>query len=796
MFQKLYEEGCREFTLESLKEKLEKNIIKEFNFLFTDPATKNSESQRRLNFKNFCFWLIDGSMITKSGIINIWMAIAEHASGSSYATVLLTGFIAETKKYVKKIDEKSQEVLVKKVRDIIKSQVKNPELGKFRKEMEQILQNFETLIKTCSSTSKVESKQETEEPTENPAKKKKSKRRKPQSKNTNETPEESTKQSPLNEFEKMLKANERIDDEKLKEILSNFDSTEKEIRNVTKIFFDSVKHREDIGKLALNISTEFDSVQEPTDDITFKKVLLSMLQNSFKKLPKFDHLSTEEDVDLAEFLVQLTGELYNIGWIDQPKLISCMDKLALSSFGSNHQLKMFHSLLRIIENEMVRQKQLGKCKYYLELLNTTDKNKKLKFLKCVEILQRILKTTKEEEESDDEVDNEFDELLNKMSDETLNEVAQNLALMFSTDAAENVLIMLAKFTSKALENPKLYAKLVKATNSTTFESLVLDQCQEDFLNSTSSDKIEPKVIDLVEFIGELYNEDLASDDLTKICMDVLFGVKSTCDVTVDSISMLIRTVRARMENIGKDKLDHYFKYFSYVVDLKEDSYRSMMFEFLIILRNNEWKCDENAAKPLVDHHLNQLCETEVPSISLKLQRLMKDSEAIAIVVIRKIWEVVILKPELISLCTKLTNEMSNAELMQDNETKLKFAELLIQFLTQRHAAFSSISSDQFNDKIKSRLGQVITFVAELYQLEIVPDDFMEFWLAKYFVENLIDVHAAQISTTISRLVNNSENLQLKLKLIKLDDKINDDLSKFKESITIELETLSLSLKKK
>jgi hypothetical protein len=236
-------------------------------------------------------------------------------------------------------------------------------------------------------------------------------------------------------------------------------------------------------------------------------------------------------------------------------------------------------------------------------------------------------------------------------------------------------------------------------------------------------------------------------------------------------------------------LDHYFKYFSYVVDLKEDSYRSMMFEFLIASRNNGWKCDENAAKPLVDHHLNQLCETEVPSISLKLQRLMKDSETIAIVVIRKIWEVVILKPELISLCAKLTNQMSIAELMQDDGTKLKFAELLIQFLTHRQATFTSIPTDQFNDKIKSRLGQVVTFVAELYQLDMVSDDFMELWFDEKLIENLTVVYATEISAVISEKINEVGSLSLRLKSLTFDMKINEDIELYKVLITNDLREL-------
>jgi hypothetical protein len=763
-----------DYKIKNLKKLFEAKMLEGYHKALTSPEDIAVLTRREHKLTAFSIKLIEESFITTTGTINIWKAISDHIDKNPDRTLpLLTSFIKETKSEIKTIEGKKLQTTVIQLRDKIAAQLNHRLLEDYHEDMKEALKYLDDLINTCPTT------------------------------NLSETAETSNEPKVVKKVERILtveeefvlqfKSNEAIDKVKLTTILKELSSDGKEFKNISKIFFESVKHRDDIGKLAKEINAQLKNNHETSEDICFDKTLLNILQNSFKKLPKFDQLSTEEDIESAEFLVRLTGELYNIEWIDQPKLISCMDKLALNSFGSDHQLKMFHNLLQNVEGEMVRQKQAGKCKYYLELLNTTDKNKKVKFLKCVEILQRILKVTKEQDESDDKVEDEFDELLEKMLKETINEVAQKLALMFSTDAAENVLIMLAKFTSKSFENPKLYAKLVKATNSSTFKSLVLDQCQEDFLDSTSSSKVEPKVIDLVEFIGELYNEDLAPERLVNVCMDVLFGVKSPCDVTVDSISLLIRTVRARMESSDKDKLDHYFKYFSYVVDLKEDSYRSIVFEFLIALRNNEWKCDENVAKPLVDHHVNQICEAEVPSISLKLTKLIEDSETIAIVVIRKIWEVVILKPESISLCVNLTNEMSNLELMQEDGTKLKFAELLIQFLTQRHAAFAAIPTEQFSDKIKCRLGQVIIFVAELDQLEIVSDGFMELWLDEKFIKNLNVIHAAQVSAVMSTRTDEILSVELKLKLMILDDKINEAVSKFSELIQKDINELALNI---
>lgn len=69
-----------------------------------------------------------------------------------------------------------------------------------------------------------------------------------------------------------------------------------------------------------------------------------------------------------------------------------MDKLCANDFGSEQQLSMFYSLMKIVENQVVLNKHVGKSKSYINGLTATTTT--MMSLKCLDILTNIVEAKK------------------------------------------------------------------------------------------------------------------------------------------------------------------------------------------------------------------------------------------------------------------------------------------------------------------------------------------------------------------------------------------------------------------
>jgi hypothetical protein len=510
---------------------------------------------------------------------------------------------------------------------------------------------------------------------------------------------------------------------------------------------------------------------------------------------------------------------------------------------------MFHSLLQIVNSQMICRKHVAKCKTYIEMLNANPSDLGSK---CIEIMKLIIASkeigileprpeTNEEEpmemssnnsredvvespiESENNESSETNEeepmemasnnsredvvespiesennesIFDYLSAETVREVAQRLIKVLSSNEMKAIELMMSGFINKAIDDPSLCIKLSREIEATwSFKELLFEICQNEILSCTKSGKLELKTIGLINFIGNLYNENFVPDEFIKLSLQILLGKEVECDVAVDCIRNLIRTVGLKMEDKCKSTLNVTFKFFHYVAEQEKESYRSITFSYLVDLRHSAWNIEITNAMPMIEFYFKLATDNDSRLISSKLKNFIGNSEAISMTIIRKVWEVVIRSPKLTKLCVSLMHEISEVQVLQDDGTNSNLGDLLERFLTARQETFSKVLEIQPTEAVKNRLGYVAIFVAELFVLGVLPDTHMIIWLERNLTQNLNVNDAAALSSLINSKISETGNVELKMKLIALDTNVKGDVKKIASSIQSEIQELNDRLSK-
>jgi hypothetical protein len=383
--------------------------------------------------------------------------------------------------------------------------------------------------------------------------------------------------------------------------------------------------------------------------------------------------------------------------------------------------------------------------------------------------------------------NMFDDLTN----ENFASTAEKITEIVKSENAEDFLLLLATLTSKVSKKSKILAKLVREVEKyAPIVEILLDYCNENFLDHQKNGKINEKILAVVNFVGELYNLDLASDDFIKLWFDVLFAAENSSELTIDCITCLIRIVGKSIETKCKEKIEKYFKYFGYVIknskEKNQENYTTKIFNFLIKLRANDWEFSDDICNDLIEFYFVKFANDENISLTgIRLRFFIGDSEEIANLVIREIWKILMLKPSESKSCLKVIKEIGILNLQ-----KKIFNDLLMHFFTNRKFAFMAIKQEEFTETIKKRLGNVAKFCAELFSFDFISEEFLSIWLEENVVERLNVEDAAAISSMIGQKVFKSENLDVKLLLLSLDEKIMKEMELTLENMKLEISQIN------
>lgn len=734
-----------DFKMKSLRKMFEGKIAQEFQEFLEDKGPGHLTK-----LLTFAYQLIDDSLITKAGILNIWKTLSECVDlNADIGLPIMVNFIYKTQKSFEHLEGKKSIALVTSIMKKLTLHFDEivDKSDPYKSVFIGVLEYLEKAL--CSS----------------PAQQvKESKHDETLVLHTN----------PIEEF-KVFMETKSADITKLREIISQLDALDKEvIRKLAKIFAETTKDRNDVGRLAVIINYLLKIYGKTEEETSFKEILTHTTQNSFKKLPKF-HSIEEKNMNRASVLVQMSGELYNIGWLEQSKLIGCMDKLSLNEFGSKFQLETFHLLLNIVKDEMMRKNHIGKTKYYIDIL---DNNPNQDSTSCVLILNEILEASKKAQKLEHEHRlNEklkcLDMYFEALTTENVTDVARKIASLMSTKKVEQDLSpMVRELIARANDDPRFFTKVTKEINKTfLINDVLLHNCQEQLLEQTQDGKNDPRIIGLSHLIGELYNNNLATEEYVKLSLDLLFGYETSSPIAVDCICVVFKTVGAKMENFCPEKLDHFFKYFQFVVSQAEKSHKTIMFTFLIDLRKKEWICHDDDAKTMIEYFLSSMCKDNVQSLAIRITHFIGSCEVIANALIKNTVEMAIFQPDAMELCGYFLRAIISK--VQHYESKI-LNNLLMNFLKQQHSVFLIVPTENYSD-LRKLLGRKTTFVTQLNRLEVVSDDFMAFWLNDKVIEILTIEDAAHLSDQFKDVLYENENVNLKLQLLTLEEKISNEI---------------------
>lgn len=720
------------FQLSHLKKLLQSLANAEFRRI----NQRDERTEYRINFCAFIVRLATAQLIAPSGIVNIWATLTKHFLDHFDDLWMCIKFINQTKSLVKHCDDRKTVLILKEIPDKLKEHEKSINSESNRMELEDFFSYYNSITK--------DKKKPTVESKSAPA----------------------SSITIFDEFASILSSTFYLHVPKLEDIIDRLESTDQALRKFVKVYFDFVKHDENVRNWTMLINSKMET--KFNSELSFKKIITTLTINNIKKIPKMNHIDDPQEITQTIGVLRVTAELYNIGWIEEGKLISCMDKLSANNFETNHQLEMFHMLLKLVYQKMTKNKHVGKCRRYRDILTEDNNAISLETQKkrddVIKMLEKVVTVNRIEDPIED--GNFFE----AFRDENIEEFAKLVSKILMTNRAE---VMIERLIEKASNNPKLFAKLSQEIDKLSpFSGRLMKKCFDEF-KTFSIIHEDREIIKLCNFVGELYNFNVATDDMIHDCIRVLLDIKSTSDNVIVSCCALIATVGAKMETSdSKHQLNKYFNYFKYLVE--SNNVRKDFFKSLIELRKNKWHAkeptiDDESAKILIVEQINQLSENEVPEIAIVFIKCIKNIE-VAKFLIEKTWEIVIKKPELIEKCCSLLSVILGN--IQDG---VELNKLLANFMRARFDTFMSLPNESFNDKIKQRLEQVMYFVATLNKFEVASDDLVAEWLDEKLLKQLTMVDLSKLSFIMASKIFETESLKLKMLLLKLEDEVKDKL---------------------
>jgi hypothetical protein len=245
----------------------------------------------------------------------------------------------------------------------------------------------------------------------------------------------------------------------------------------------------------------------------------------------------------------------------------------------------------------------------------------------------------------------------------------------------------------------------------------LDEKSKELLVNKCKSMIEQVKVNknLVEFVAELYNSDIVGFDFINGIIEHFLN-KPSNELSYQLLEILLQKCGMKMEKSKNPRLKVFFKFFEFVVGRNEATDQSSYFKRFIDLRDRSWQAF-NSSEDFYEHLLMTATanDTKVKELTKSLRQHEQEVDKF----IKKLWKVLLKEvpnPVHIILCTEISKSNS------------AFGSKLTTFLTARCEAFKSLSDEFYSTDVKSRLGKVVTFVAELNGNNMLDDEILEMWI--------------------------------------------------------------------
>jgi hypothetical protein len=522
-----------------------------------------------------------------------------------------------------------------------------------------------------------------------------------------------------------------------------------------------------LAQMALRINSSLQCIKESSCVFSFKSIVLEVLMKRFKTL------TSEIDKRTA---VTFFGELYNIDWISKATINAFINDLKESVYTKDDDddtahIFLIQSLLKVSGCKLAKQGSKEQLIEYRNLLKKSLKNNDnhVKFIAqdAINSLNNVIYHLETAEKlSKKQFDIEINEVLT--IDNLYESISEEAYCMIITAIKKKPVKSTAELNSivdkiiqKIITGNAIASKAsndlkdLSCENNSKFADILSKKCYEIFQEFLRDENKSSSLLRLTQFIGDLYNSDVLSNNFINICYEILFNTSPK--VSIACIDVLTRQCGKKMELVNEKKLEFYFKYFEHIAST-EKTYRAKVFTKLINLRKCDWIGQELALS--YEDFLIQysICNVTITDI---IERLKHAEE---------------MQKFIISLWTKILREPhpSYSELcLQIMNLIPEFFEKLSTFLTIRCTTFMNLDPNYWTEAVMDRYGQVVTFVSELYAKNAIADGLIEMWLnganAEKIPTTILDTIIYNLNLTIGKSSNHKLKL-LHLNLIHIADK--------------------------
>ena len=500
------------------------------------------------------------------------------------------------------------------------------------------------------------------------------------------------------------------------------------------------------ARLAQTIELEF-VLSKP--EISLKMALLEVVEDSLLSLPTFEDILAKFKKEQTVAVLNLIGELYNIEWINDNRILEVIDKFFKEHFADAEKLRYLRTFLRTISVKLMQNCAVESFEVYSQALrkvreNFIGINDQLTCNEVLEIFETFEKfsTSIPREKSSVEkspVDlKEIEHFLKNLNVRNFFVVARKLQVL--SFVCDDEIIEFAKAFIKSMldsqQTEEKFAKLATKVENEKFNQFLVNELQHSFLDSLVSGSANAeKTFKLIGFIAELFNLEIISNDCINLILDVLFGNEKTCSVTADYICNFFTIAGIKLDEKNKVKMDRYFEFLKFVVESeKGKSYRSKVYKELI----------ENREKTKTNEKFN---ENEISAI----------------------WKTISADHEQIENYALLCKEIS----MRSNSS---FGDLLLNFVSIQPCEPQSVNK--------------VLFMAELYKYELLTDELLGRWMNVDQIKKLPSEIVTKIINSIANNSNAIRNVQTTALLMNLEKIVADDSEIVCEALKRDLKELT------
>lgn len=575
---------------------------------------------------------------------------------------------------------------------------------------------------------------------------------------------------------------------------SKIKCSEASLRKIANIIVTRVGNKPDLFISASEILAELPNRANPRiDETSFKNQLKASLIHEFSLACKGSRP--------YQGLVGFINVLHNRKVIDDEMAKEIIEKLASDAFENEGlPLRIFLSVLKSFVHKIHATSLLTETKRTLEKhTNSSSQQVREDVGEALVLLASVMDIATAHAAESNEFDLQL--VLNDLNSQNITQKAEQVKANFP-DTPEDIETLVSAIVDKAtadLDRAEIFARFLNLLverfkcSEAEFKEKLISCCQETLLSNFNY-QIKaselPTALTTISFFAELYNLGILNKDFMSLSLDLIwYGNNDSSD---ECLLLLMQKVGNKLERESRETVDKLIKKVREATTKEPKPRSTAKLEGLVLLQMNKWMVavvsrpaapkGNEPARP--KENQPQIAPSNVDVISF-VQNLTQESfylqaedfknfavqtERNAKTLVTAVWECAVANPEKSKLCAELCLFVVDSE-------NSSFKTNLMDLLQRNVLKFSSMR--KFSKETTSELTNVTIFISELFALGFVKEITYENLLksAKYLSLDGV----AQISLVVSEKISQSYSDHLKVRLLYLEDLIQDKLTNlFKE----------------